>query len=125
MALSSTITINDSAAASKSFVATSVFGSETIRMDSSTTNLAPRRMTIRHAQGTDKVTKAIVDRRLLSFQHTVLDSAGLPYTQTGNFTLWCPRSSVIVRADTDHLIAFVRNFLGVTGNVDSFLRGES
>jgi hypothetical protein len=125
MAFTSNISLNDSAAASKTFVAISVSGTETIRMDSSTSNLAPRRMIIRHAQSVDKVSRAIVDRHLLSFTNTVLDSEGVPYPQTGNFTLWVPRSPVVVRADTDHLIAFARNFLAVTGNVDSFLRNES
>jgi hypothetical protein len=125
MAFASNLTINDSAAAAKVFAAVSIEGSETIRMDQSTTNLAPRTMIIRHAQSTDKLSKAVVDRHLLSFQHRVLDSNGVPFVQTGNFTLFTPRASVITRADTDHLIAFIRNFMGVTENVDSFLRNES
>lgn len=125
MSLASNFVLADSAAANKTFAAISVEGTSTIRQDTSSTNLSPRKMAIRHATATDKVSKTIVDRHLLSFSKMLLDTENVAQTITFNGTLWVPRNAVVTRADVDHLIAFARNFLGVTANVDSFLLGES
>lgn len=119
----STITINDRLAAAKDFKQIVLEDKGSVRMDISSTTLTPRQMAIRHstsAKGAD-----LTDRHLLQFSTVKIDSSGVARTLIANLTLSVPRNSAIVRTDIDDLIAFVRNWIGVTANVDGLLIGES
>lgn len=119
----STITINDRVPAAKDFKQISLEDFGSVRIDSSTTNLAPRKMAIRHSTSGKGVD--LVDRHLLQFSTVKVDTSGIARTLVANVTLAVPRSSAVVRTDIDDLVAFIRNWLNVTANVDGLLIGES
>lgn len=121
----SNITINDSAAAAKTFKQVQVDSTGSIRIDDSTTNLEPRKMVVRHTTSTPKGTSVTVDRHLLQFSVVQMDTENEPQTATVNLTIAVPRSPAISDADVDHLLAFVKNWIGVAANVDGLLLGES
>lgn len=119
----STITINDRVPAAKDFKQIALEDKGSVRMDVSTTNLSPRQMVIRHSTTSKGVD--LVDRHLVQFSTVKIDSAGVARTLIVNLTLGVPRNSAIVRTDIDDLIAFIRNWSGVSANIDGLLIGES
>nr|UUW21115.1 MAG: hypothetical protein [Sanya steitz-like virus 1]UUW21118.1 MAG: hypothetical protein [Sanya steitz-like virus 1]UUW21121.1 MAG: hypothetical protein [Sanya steitz-like virus 1] len=119
----STITINDRVPAAKDFKQIALEDKGSVRMDVSTTNLSPRQMVIRHSTTSKGVD--LVDRHLVQFSTVKIDTAGIARTLIVNLTLGVPRNSAIVRTDIDDLIAFIRNWSGVTANIDGLLIGES
>lgn len=121
----SNISINDNSAASKTFklIVNETAGS--IRMDDSTTNLAPRKMAIRHSVSTPKGSTVPVDRHLLQFSVVKIDTENEPQTAIVNLTITVPRSPAVVQADVDHLLAFVKNWIAVGANVTGLILGES
>lgn len=119
----STITINDRVPAAKDFKQITLEDRGSTRMDASSTTLSPRKMTIRHSTSGKGVD--VVDRHLLQFSTVKIDSEGVARTLVVNTTLAVPRNAAIVRTDIDDLIAFIRNWLNVTANVDGLLIGES
>lgn len=121
--LNSTLTLADAAAANKSFVQNKLDATGSDRIDTTTTLANPRIMSIRHTTA-GKGTSA-VDRHLLQFVHNEADSNGLPIAVIVNTTISVPRSSTISRAEIDDLLAFTKNFLSVTANVDAILRNEA
>lgn len=123
MSLSSSIVIADSAAANKTFVQNKLDGSGSERMDITSNLTNPRILRISHTS-TGKGVDAI-DRHLLQFSTTETDVNGKQVTCVVNTTLSVPRNSTISRTDIDDLLAFSKNFLGVTDNVDALLRNES
>lgn len=120
----SNITINDNAAVARTFKQISSDSSGAGRIDDSTTNLSPRKMAIRHSSSTPKGSTVVVDRHLLQFSTVKVDTAGKPQTAVLNFTISVPRSSAIVQADIDHLVAFCKNWIAVGANVTGLLLGE-
>lgn len=120
----SNITINDNAAAARTFKQISADGSNSVRIDDSTTAVLPRQMVIRHSVSTPKGSSVKVDRHLLQFSVTKADAAGASYTGVINVTLSQPRTSAIVAADYDHLWAFVKNWLTTSGNFSGLQLGE-
>lgn len=121
--LSSNLSLNNAAAASKTFVLISQDGTGTVRVDNSTTASQPRKLTIRHT-ASGKGASA-VDRHLLQFSTEKLDAAGNTHVATVNLTMAIPRASAITQTDIDDLVAFVKNFLAVGANVTSLQLGES
>nr|UUW21123.1 MAG: hypothetical protein [Sanya steitz-like virus 1] len=119
----STITINDRVPAAKDFKQIALEDKGSVRMDVSTTNLSPRQMVIRHSTTSKGVD--LVDRHLVQFSTVKIDTSGIARTLIVNLTLGVPRNSAIVRTDIDDLIAFIRNWSGVTANIDGLLIGES
>lgn len=98
------------------------------------TNLAePGLMVIKHsAQG---VGSAAVDRHLVQFAQTKLNTAGLPRTAIINLTISVPRDSIITSTIVDDMVANLVDFIadggfsgsgfaGVT-NLAALKRGES
>lgn len=116
----STITINDSAAAAKSFVQVNTQDG-TRRLDNGTSLSAPRAMLIKHTSS--GAGSKVVDRHLLSFTHTLVDSAGIPYTATANLTIAVPRNSTVTATNVKDLWYFIKNFL-TDANLTSVLLGE-
>lgn len=121
--LATTLTLADAAAANKSFVQNKLDSTGSDRIDTTTTLAAPRLMSIRHTT-TGKGATA-VDRHLIQFVHNEVDSNGVPVAVVVNTTVQVPRSSTISRAEIDDLLAFTKNFLAVTANVDAILRNEA
>lgn len=125
MAFAADLVLADNAAANKTFGLRKTDGYNTERIDSTTTQLEPRVCAIKHTvQGkVGNVDRA--DRHLVSFSVTKKDATtGLLYTAVINCTCVVPVTGPIARADVDHLIAFVKNFL-VQANVDRWFRNES
>jgi len=122
MSLSTTLSIADHSAATKTFVSVSPIVGGSNRLDSSSTLAAPRTMSIRHTS-TGKGSSA-VDRHLVQFQTTKVDASGNPYTATVNLTIAMARSGAVTSADVLDMISFIKNFL-TDANVGSILIGES
>jgi hypothetical protein len=125
MALSATLSINDGQATpvAHSFSATSVEALGTTRIDTGTTIVEPGLMVIKHSSSGKSPNQ--LDRHLVQFTTVRKDALGIPYTLTTNLTIAAPRQTVVTRAMINDHIAFVRNFLNVTANVDALLRNES
>lgn len=121
--LSSTISLNDASAASKSFVQNKISETGSTRIDTTTNLSAPRTMVIGHT--TSGQGAKVVDRHLIQFSHNETDLAGNLQTAVVNVTISVPRAAAISRVEIDDLIAFARNFTGVSANIDSILRNES
>lgn len=125
MAFSTDLVINDNAAAAKTFSLRKTNDYNTERIDQSTTQAEPRLLAIKHSTQGTKGTPSHADRHLASFSVTKKDATtGQMYTAVLNCTLVTPVQGPLVRADFDHLIAFLKNFL-ITANVDKWLRNES
>lgn len=122
MSFSSSLSINDSAAAAKSFVLISQNGQDSERIDSASTATQPRKLAIRHTVQGKGV--AAVDRHLVQFSDTKLDAAGNPVTAVVNLTIAVPRSSTITATNIKDLWYFVKNFV-TDANLDSLKLGES
>lgn len=126
MSLASTLTLTDSASASKSFVtiATPSGMIGTIRIDNSTTLTAPRLSRISHT--TSKESGTVVDRHLAQISHQKLNSAGVPAKPlSASFTLVVPRDSTYTNTDVDDAIALLLSELALSGFKTSFKLGES
>lgn len=125
MSLAASIVINDGQATpvAQTFSATSVAVDGTTRINVATTLVEPGLFTIKHSVSGKAPHQ--IDRHLVQFSTVKKDALGVPYTLTGNLTLAWPRETVITRAMVNDQIAFIRNFLSVTANVDAIVRGES
>jgi hypothetical protein len=112
MSISSPLTLDDYSGDAMTFqrLSTVAGGSEWIRSDSNLTE--PIRMAIRHSvQGSGVNT---VDRHLVQFSLTKLDSAGVPRTATVNLTVSFPRSAAISTTNVKDIVAHAVN--AVTDN---------
>lgn len=125
MAFPSTITVNNAAAAAKDFVLNLLSGTTSDRMESTSTLVNPVRLGIRHNYVVSKNGNDAYDRHVVTFSKAVTDADDKVHTGTVSISLTVPRVSDISRADLNDLLAYARNFTGVTGNVDSLLRNES
>lgn len=120
--LSDNITLADASAANKTFNLVSQTGSERKRFDIASTLSAPRTMLVRHAvtgTGTDKS-----DRHSVSFQKIAVGADANPKTILASFSLVIPQDTSVA-AQIDDLVAFVKNFLATSANIDAIKRGES
>lgn len=120
----SNITINDNAAAAKTFKQVSMDATGSVRIDDSTTNLSPRKMVLRHSTSTPKGSSVVSDRHLLQFSTTKLDADAKPHTAVINLTASVPRNGAITQTDVDHLFAFLKNWIATGSNVTGMLLGE-
>lgn len=120
----SNIAINNAAAVSKTFVLVNQGTSNSIRLDNGTTNVAPRRMLISHANNTLSGVGIVQDRHLLSFQHTKINAAGKPVSLILNRTLQYPRDPIFTAGDVADLIAFDKNWCALQANLDGWYLGE-
>lgn len=120
----SNIVIADSTATDRTFKQVSADGSSSVRMDSSTSLLAPRKMLIRHSVSKPKGQDVAADSHNLQFSIVKIDSENEPQTATLNVTYRVPRSPVITTVDLANLWAFANNWLEVQANRDGFLIGE-
>jgi hypothetical protein len=103
----------------------------TTRIDVATNATAPALMTIKHSvsgRGADAI-----DRHLVQFSRTVLETSGAQRTATVNFTVAVPRSSVITSTIVKDLICNLADLIAdgviasmaTTNTLDALLRGES
>lgn len=124
MAFPSAIAIPDAAAVARNFVEQSQDRTGSIRIDDSTSLSTPRLFVMKHNEQKDGKTGRSVDRHLLQFSTVAKDAQGVAETAIVNVTIALPRSGTVSRTELNHLVAFVRNFLGTTANVDAILRNE-
>jgi hypothetical protein len=125
MAFANDIVIADAAAANKTFKLISLTDGNSSRIDSASNLTTPRSMFIKHQIAGSKANGNISDRHLVSFSATYLDGSNKEQTAVLNFTLQVPRSTAVSRTNVNDLIAFLRNWLGVSTNVDGLLINES
>lgn len=125
MALTSNVSINDGQATpvSHTFAATVVATDGTTRIDQVSTLVEPVLFVIKHS--VSGKAPNLTDRTLVQFSTTKKDTLGVAQVLNSNFTIAAPRNAVITRAMINDHIAFIKNFLSVTANVDAILRGES
>lgn len=120
--LSDNIALNDAAAASKTFAKNFSNGTETRRIDTTTTLQSPRNMTIRHQA--IKQGAADADRHNFVFSKQCLDAEGRPVTVSVSVVYTVPRDTTAAGYVAD-LTAFTKNFMATQSNIDAVLRGES
>lgn len=125
LAFATDIVINDNAAAARTFSLRKTEGFNTERIDQATTQAEPRLMVIKHSMTGKKGSSSQTSRHLVSFQYTKKSSLGVLQNLVLNTTLSWPDDGTFVRADVDHLIAFLKNWIGVGANVDKLVRNES
>lgn len=125
MAFSNDIVIADAAAANKTFKLISLTDGNSSRIDSASNLTTPRSMFIKHQTSGSKANGNISDRHLVSFSATYLDGANKEQVAVLNLTVQVPRSTAVSRANVNDLIAFARNWFGVSANVDGLLINES
>lgn len=119
MSFDSTITLKNALAANVSMLRIASDLSKSKYLDGASALSTPRTMEITHTVSTSPNG---VDRHLVKFQKTALDTNSRPQTLTMTKTLTVPRVG-IVRADVDDLIAMDKEFWTV-GNTDKILRNE-
>lgn len=131
MAFTSDITLDDASGDDVVYRLVGQDSQGTRRIDVATTLAAPAYLAIRHSQagkGGD-----VVDRHLVQFIRTLVDSNGVPRTLTVNLTLAVPRNAVItsqiVKDQIMNLLDLMSDgaltTLATSANIDSILRGES
>lgn len=131
MAFTSDIVLDDASGDDVTYRLTSSDANGTKRIDIATTLAAPAFLAIRHSQagkGADTV-----DRHLVQFTRTLVDSNGLPRTLTVNLTIAVPRNAVItsqiVKDQIMNLLDLMSDgaltTLATSANIDSLLRNES
>jgi len=133
MAFASTLSVNNAAAAAKSFVLNYLQANSSERIETTSTLTSPVKLLVRHtfvkgvmpnaAKGI--VSKDGYDRHALTFSKTVTDTDDLQHTCSVTITLTVPRVTDLTRADVNDMLAYARNFTGVTANVDALLLNES
>jgi hypothetical protein len=133
MSFTATQTLDDASGDDVTYVLISQDANGTRRLNSASTLAEPADMIVRHSvQGSGQ---NAVDRHLIQFTWTKLDTAGVPRKATINFTVAVPRSTVITSTMVNDMIANLVDFIadggfttsgfaGVT-NLTALLRGES
>lgn len=125
MAFATDLVLADNTPTNRTFSLRKTDGYNTERIDQSTTQAEPRVLSIKHSSQGKKGTSDQADRHLISVSTTKKDATtGILYTMVTNVTHVVPAMGPLVRADSDHQFAFVKNFL-ITANVDKWLRNES
>lgn len=131
MAFTSDLTLDDASGDDVVYRLVSQDSQGTRRIDVATTLSAPAYLAIRHSlagKGADAV-----DRHLVQFTRTLVDSNGVPRTLTVNLTVAVPRNAVItsqiVKDQIMNLLDLMSDgaltTLATSANIDSLLRGES
>lgn len=104
--------VNNAAAASKTFTPTVPLKDGVQYVDSSVALSAPRMAVVKHTLGSSTQSNAI-DRHYVQFTKTVYDAVGKAYQASVGISLVIPRTNVTA-ADIDDLVAFAKNLLGDT-----------
>lgn len=124
------LTLDDASGDDVVYALISQDGTGTRRVDVASTSQEPAFMEIRHettgARGNQ------IDRHLVKFTRTELDSNLAPVTVTANFTLAVPRSAAITNQICYDLVSNMLDFLAsgaltsvTTTNLEALIRGES
>lgn len=127
MALTSSLVLQNVAAANHTFDLVKQNGSETTRLDVATTLAQPVTMLVRHS--TIKKGSVTVDRHVVSFRMTKVDAtSGLTTDAIVSTSFEVPRTGGISVADVQDLWAYVRNLLpsaAPAANFNELLIGKS
>jgi hypothetical protein len=130
MAFAADIVLRDNAAADKTFSSRNTDGSRVERIDQASTAMEPRILVIDHRRAGKSGTPEYRDEHLVQFKVTKKDAVtGKLYTGFANLTIGVPVDGIVVRAEYDHIISFLKSatngFLTTTANIDKLLRSES
>lgn len=125
MSLASNIVLNDgqTTPVAHTFSATKVAPDGTERIDTATTIVEPSLFVIKHSPSGKGAT--VSDRHLCQLSLTKKDALGVSQTLVTNLTVAVPRNVVITRAMINDHLAYVKNFIATSTNVDAILRNES
>lgn len=133
MSLTSTLALDDATGDEVTWVLLSQDANGSRRLDSASTNAEPGSLVIRHSVAGSGINA--VDRHLVQFSRTLLDSENVPRTAIVNFTVAVPRASVITNAICFDLISNLIDLIadggftasGIAGTtlLTQLLRGES
>jgi len=131
MSLAESIVLDDQSGDDVTYKKTRSDSSGSSYIDTSTTLTEPAQLVFKHSVN-GKGSEA-VDRHLVQFSRTKLNTAGVPRTLTCNFTIAVPRDVVITSTIVKDQIANLVDFLAdgaITSiaamtNVDALLRGEA
>lgn len=133
MSLTSTLTLDGTTGTEASFVLQTTDSTGARRINSATTLAAPESLIIKHSKSGSGANA--VDRHLVQFSRTELDSAGVPRTAIVNFTMAVPQSSVFTTSEITDLASYLVDLItdggfsgtGMVGttNITALLRGES
>jgi hypothetical protein len=131
MALTDDLVLDDASGDDITYRLTSRQADGSKRIDIATTLSEPAFLVIKHNQ-TGKGADTI-DRHLVQFTRTKLDTNGVPRTLTVNLTVAVPRSSVmtstVVNDQISNLLDLIMSggftTLASTSNIDSLMRAES
>lgn len=129
MALSETLVIADEANVAKNFVQIERSGTLVRRIDDASNLSLPVTCVISH--NTSGKGDSIVDRHLVQFAKTELDTNGAPVTSVVNMTIAAPRALTSSLATSQELVGYAVNFLlGVNAarsfvNLPAITIGES
>lgn len=123
MALSDEITINNSAAAPKTFALVYRNEGGSLRREASADLSTPTLMAIKNATVGNKNT-GIIDRHLISINQTLVNSLGEDRVVTTNFTMAVPRDAIVTEAVLDDHVAYVTAMIQ-SSYLDKIKKNES
>jgi len=121
--LTSTLTLDDASGDATEYVQISLDTSGSVRRNSATTNAEPSTLSIKHSR-TGKGVNA-VDRHLIQFAKTELDSLGVPRTSIVNLTMAVPQATVVTNQDIFDLVANLVDLVSDGGFTDSGMAGTT
>lgn len=130
MALPTTVTIADAGAVNRNFVLQDVTpqGGGKQRINDATTIQTPQLLIVRHqptgASDSAPVNPGGQDRHNLLWSTDIRTATTLERASL-SVVLTVSRNTAVTRTHVNDLIAYMRNFFNVTGNVDAILRNES
>jgi len=131
--LTSTLTLDDASGDEVTYALISQDATGSVRRDTATTNAEPGSLTIRHSRAGKGPN--VIDRHLVQFARTEIDSNGVPRTAIVNFTMAVPQSTVFTNAEIIDLVSnlidliadggFTSSGIAGTTALTQLLRGES
>jgi hypothetical protein len=133
MSLTDTLTLDNSSGTEATFSLQGRDNQGSRRIDTASTLTEPRSLIIKHSKTGNGVNA--IDRHLIQFSRTELDSATVPRTAIVNLTMAVPQSAVFSSSEIKDMVAYLvdlvsdggfsgSGFAGTTA-LDQLLRSES
>jgi len=123
MALSDSLTLDDASGADVAYVLLGRDETTSRRLNTASTASEPNVLAIKHSVAGKN--SSTVDRHLVQFSWTKLDSAGNPKTAVVNFTMAIPRASVITTAMITSMVSNLVDLISDGGFTESGLAGTT
>lgn len=116
--------ILDTAGTLHSFATVKQDATGSVRIDESTTLLAPRYLTLRSTASKPKPSAYVLDRHLIQVNETKLNASDDPEVAGVNLTLNLPRTTTFSLSDLQDLLGYAVNFAIYQQRLEAVLRGE-